>query len=160
MPSTLADGSCRAGAWARVSAENSHPTSPFHGRKEKLPRSGKVYSLTRKSSSVVLDTVGTLNTEMERISLADSVKSDNGGWVLYSKHELADMFGVSRALIAKYLKMGILPPPSPPTGCTASYGAVHVERMRAIWGRNGVKDSNLTLADLAERWNPVAEEQA
>jgi DNA-binding transcriptional MerR regulator len=77
---------------------------------------------------------------------------------VYSKQQLADMFGVKPRTIDYYRTVGVLPPPSPPRGCTAAYGAVHVERMRAIWGRDGMKDANLTLADLAERWNPQPEE--
>jgi DNA-binding transcriptional MerR regulator len=77
---------------------------------------------------------------------------------VYSRQQLADMFGVNPRTITYYRKVGVLPPPTPRTGCTASYGAVHVKRMHEIWGHNGIKDSNVTLAELAERWNPQPEE--
>jgi DNA-binding transcriptional MerR regulator len=60
------------------------------------------------------------------------------------------MFGVSQETITKYCKMGVLPPPSPPRGRYAAYGAKHVEIMRDIWGWNGLKDTNRTLGDYAE----------
>jgi hypothetical protein len=45
-------------------------------------------------------------------------------------------------------------------GCTASYRAEHVEIMRDIWGRNGLKDTNRTLADYAEARAIAAEQRA
>jgi hypothetical protein len=79
---------------------------------------------------------------------------------VYSKQQLADMFGKKPSLIDKYRKLGILPPPVPPMGCTASYRAEHVEIMRDIWGRNGLKDTNRTLADYAEARAIAAEQRA
>jgi DNA-binding transcriptional MerR regulator len=79
---------------------------------------------------------------------------------VYSRQQLADMFGVKPSTIQKYTTMGVLPRPTPRTGCTASYGHEAKERMEAIWGRNGTKDMTVTLADLAERWNPQPEEAA
>jgi hypothetical protein len=75
---------------------------------------------------------------------------EDGGARVYTRQQLADMFGVKPSLIGKYRKMGILPPPVPPMGCTAAYRNEHVEIMRAIWGRDGLKDTNRTLGDFAE----------
>jgi DNA-binding transcriptional MerR regulator len=69
---------------------------------------------------------------------------------VYSRKQLAEMFGVSPYTIEDYRKKGVLPPPIPPRGRTASYGAEHVAIMRDIWGWNGLKDTNRTLADYAE----------
>lgn len=68
------------------------------------------------------------------------------------------MFGVSPYTIAKYRVLGVLPPPTPARGRYAAYGAEHVKRMQAIWGRNGTKDAVVTITDLAERWNPRPED--
>jgi DNA-binding transcriptional MerR regulator len=72
------------------------------------------------------------------------------GAQVYSKQQLAEMFGVSPHTIRYYRKLGVLPPPQPATGCTASYGAEHAAIMRDIWGRNGLKDTNRSLADYAD----------
>ena len=69
---------------------------------------------------------------------------------LYSRQQLADMFGVSPHTIRDYRKKGVLPPPTPHTGCSARYGPEHVEIMTDIWGWNGLKDTNRTLADYTE----------
>jgi DNA-binding transcriptional MerR regulator len=76
---------------------------------------------------------------------------------VYSKHQLAEMFGVSVHTVNKYRDMGILPPTKPPRGCTAAYGADAVEVMRSIWGWNGLKDTNRTLKDVAEARQIAAE---
>lgn len=65
-------------------------------------------------------------------------------------HEIAARYNVSATTIRKYVKMGILPKPVPPRGCTASYGRPHIEAMDAIYGRNGLKDTNRTLSEFAE----------
>lgn len=74
-----------------------------------------------------------------------------------TKDQLAERFGLSRHTISKYVQMGVLPPPNG-TGRYASYDNRHVERLEAIWGWNGLKDSNRTLKDMADAWNPLPNE--
>lgn len=70
---------------------------------------------------------------------------------MYSKKELAARFRVSPTTITKYRRLGLLSAPVPPRGPHAAYLPVpHVEQMEAIWGHNGLKDSNRTLKDFAE----------
>ncbi len=69
---------------------------------------------------------------------------------MYTRQELANMFGVSWTTIQKYTKEGIIPKPVPARGRYARYGKAHVDAMSAIWGRNGLKDSTFTLAQWAE----------
>lgn len=69
---------------------------------------------------------------------------------MYTRRELADMFGVSWTTIQKYTYKGIIPKPNPPRGPYARYGREHVRAMEEIWGRNGLKDRNFTLAQWAE----------
>lgn len=58
---------------------------------------------------------------------------------------------MSPTTITKYRRLGLLSPPIPARGPHAAYYLTpHVEEMEAIWGHNGLKDSNRTLADLAE----------
>lgn len=65
-------------------------------------------------------------------------------------HELARRYNVTTRTIHRYTEEGIIPKPVPPRGCTAAYGREHIEAMEAIWGRNGLKDTNRTLKELAE----------
>ena len=74
-----------------------------------------------------------------------------------SRRELADRFGVSPYTIQKYTYLGIIPRPVPPRGRYAAYDNRHVAAMEEIWGWNGLKDSNVTLAEFAERKQIEAE---
>lgn len=67
-----------------------------------------------------------------------------------NRRELAERFGISEQTIKKYIRLGIVPAPVPPRGCLAAYGLKHVEALQAVWGRDGLKDTNRTLADWAE----------
>ena len=67
-----------------------------------------------------------------------------------NRKELAARFGVSEWTVEKYVRLGIVPRPEPPRGPLASYGLKHIEAMEAVWGRNGLKDTNRTLRDWAE----------
>jgi hypothetical protein len=96
--------------------------------------------------------VNRFRTELDTYRYANNeIETQYGGLVVYTRTELAERFRVSPDTISKYVKMGLLPPPSPPRGPLARYGRPHVERMEQIWGRNGLKDQTLTLKDLAER---------
>lgn len=67
-----------------------------------------------------------------------------------NRRELAERFGVSEHTIKKYIRLGVIPPPAPPRGPLAAYDVKHVEALQAIWGRDGLKDTNRTLTDWAE----------
>ena len=72
---------------------------------------------------------------------------------MYSIHDLTERYRISRHTVYKYISQGVIPPPNG-MGCTASYDKRHTELLDLIWGRNGLKDSNMTLAEFAERHNP------
>jgi DNA-binding transcriptional MerR regulator len=73
---------------------------------------------------------------------------------VYSIHELAERFRISPHTIHKYVRNGVLPPTNSTGGPGARpYTRRHVELLELIWGHNGLKDANVTLAEFAERHN-------
>lgn len=70
----------------------------------------------------------------------------------YRMADLAALTGMSPRVIRKYRALRILPAPFGGRTRAATYGAVHLDRLRAI---QRAKDANTTLLDLAERFAPT-----